>query len=185
MGVMNNLKRIKALEAGGGSGGGSVVGVQQILNEGTHIADITVDGTKTELYAPSGSSSNESNIVTNGITDVMINSVDKTSEFVQKPFLIGDGHIMCFSGVGLLTSAGVAVTDSFLQFTIHTDASLKAKMNHILMGRIKYSENGEEKSMITAFLHSGNEITLKESIMLSNQITIKEIVFDSSPWFLT
>ena len=185
MGVMNNLKRIKALEAGGGSGSGSVVGVQQILNEGTHIADITVDGTKTELYAPSGSSSNDSNIVTNGITDVMINSVDKTSEFVQKPFLIGDGHIMCFSGVGLFTSAGVAVTDSYLQFTMHTDASLKTKITHIIIGRIQYSENGEEKSMITTFLHVGNEITLKESIMLSNQISIKEIVFDSSPWFLT
>ena len=185
MGVMNNLKRIKALESGGGSGGGSIVGVEQILDEGTHIANITVNGTKTELYAPSGSASSESTTVTNGITDVIINSVDKTSEFVQKPFMIGDGHIMCFSGIGLFASTGVAVTDSYLQFTMHTDASLKAKMNHILIGRIKYSENGEEKSMITAFLHSGNEITLKESIMLSNQITITEIVFDSSPWFLT
>lgn len=152
MGVMNNLKRIKALEAGGGSG---------------------------------GSASSESTIVTNGITEVAINFVDKTSDFTQKPFLIGDGHIMTFSAVGLFSSTGVEVADSYLQLAIHTDASLKAKVTHILMGRINYTENNEEKSMIAAFIHSGNEISLKDSIKLANPIKIQEINFDSSPWFLT
>ena len=185
MGVMNNLKRIKALEAGGGSGGGSTVSVEQIIAEGTNIANITVNGVKTELYAPSGSASSGSTTVYDGITDVTINSVDRTTEFNQKPFLRGDGHIMCFSGTGLFSSTGVEVTDSYLLLAMHTDSSLSAKMNHILMGIIKYSENGETKHMITAFLHSGNEISLKEAIMLTNPIKIEEIAFDSSPWFLT
>lgn len=39
---------------GGGSGGGSTVTVSQIQATGTKIATITVDGTETDLYAPSG-----------------------------------------------------------------------------------------------------------------------------------
>lgn len=38
-----------------GGGGGSSVSINQILKEGTAIADITIDGEKTSLYAPSGS----------------------------------------------------------------------------------------------------------------------------------
>lgn len=39
---------------GAGGGGGSSVTVTPIVTEGTNIADITVDGTTSHLYAPSG-----------------------------------------------------------------------------------------------------------------------------------
>ena len=41
----------------GGGGGGSTVSVEQIQTSGTKIATITVDGTATDLYAPSGGGS--------------------------------------------------------------------------------------------------------------------------------
>ena len=47
-------KRIRDLEEGGGGGGGSVVRVLPLLDEGVHIADISVDGHVSELYAPEG-----------------------------------------------------------------------------------------------------------------------------------
>lgn len=39
---------------GGGGGGGSVVSFQQTLSSGTRIGIITIDGTSTDIYAPSG-----------------------------------------------------------------------------------------------------------------------------------
>lgn len=41
-------------KGGGGSGSGSTVSVNQILSAGTEIAQITVDGVPTSLYAPAG-----------------------------------------------------------------------------------------------------------------------------------
>lgn len=42
-----------------GGGGGSTVSVNPIVTTGTHIADITVDGNKSELYAPNGGGGSE------------------------------------------------------------------------------------------------------------------------------
>ena len=39
---------------GGGGGGGSVVSFTQVLSSGTKIGIITIDGTSTDIYAPSG-----------------------------------------------------------------------------------------------------------------------------------
>lgn len=39
---------------GGGGGGGSVVSFTQVLSSGTKIGIITIDGTPTDIYAPSG-----------------------------------------------------------------------------------------------------------------------------------
>lgn len=39
---------------GGGGGGGSVVSVEQVVISGTELARITVDGTTTSIFAPSG-----------------------------------------------------------------------------------------------------------------------------------
>ena len=41
----------------GGGGGGSAVTWEQLATEGRHIANITIDGNETEVYAPSGGSS--------------------------------------------------------------------------------------------------------------------------------
>lgn len=50
-------------EGGGssGSGGGSVVTVTQHQESGVHIADITIDGNTTEIYAPNGGGSGGGN----------------------------------------------------------------------------------------------------------------------------
>lgn len=49
----NNAKYWSQQSKGGG-GGGSVVEWNQRTSSGTHIADITIDGNKTEIYAPTG-----------------------------------------------------------------------------------------------------------------------------------
>ena len=46
-----------SLWQGGGGGGGSAVTWEQLATEGQHIANITIDGNKTEVYAQSGGSS--------------------------------------------------------------------------------------------------------------------------------
>lgn len=46
--------RTSCKSEGGGSGSGSTVSVNQILSAGTEIAQITVDGNTTSLYAPEG-----------------------------------------------------------------------------------------------------------------------------------
>lgn len=183
MGVMNNLKRIKKLETSGA--GGSVVGVEQIIHEGTNIANITVNGVKTELYAPSGSASSESSIVTNGITSVTVNENDVTASFTQKPFMIGDGHIMCMSAIGLFSSDGVAVNDNYLRIKLNTEPSLGAKMTHLIPAVVKYTENGLEKNQIVMFQHSGNEIATQGALTLEGSVTLTSVTFASSPWFLT
>lgn len=51
-----NADQIKVLEEwiSGGGGGGSVVGWNQKVSEGVNIADITIDGETTPVYAPEG-----------------------------------------------------------------------------------------------------------------------------------
>ena len=41
----------------GGGGGGSSVSWNQIQTSGNKIAEVTIDGTKTDVYAPTGGSS--------------------------------------------------------------------------------------------------------------------------------
>ena len=48
-----------SLWQGGGGGGGSAVTWEQLATEGRHIANITIDGNKTEVYAPTGGSYTE------------------------------------------------------------------------------------------------------------------------------
>lgn len=53
--ILRIIEAVNALiDGGGGGGGGSTVSVTPILQSGTHIADIEVDGNTSELYAPSG-----------------------------------------------------------------------------------------------------------------------------------
>ena len=46
-----------SLWQGGGGGGGSSVSWNQIQTSGNKIAEVTIDGTKTDVYAPTGGSS--------------------------------------------------------------------------------------------------------------------------------
>lgn len=71
--VENHEERITVLEAGGGGGGtGSVVVVNPILTSGTKIAEISVNGSKKNLYAPNGGSGE--------VTDV---DVQMTGDFAE------------------------------------------------------------------------------------------------------
>ena len=48
--------KMKEIEDAGGSGGGSSVSWNQIQTSGNKIAEVTIDGTKTDVYAPTGGS---------------------------------------------------------------------------------------------------------------------------------
>ena len=53
--LQSTVQKIKAyIDNHGGGGGGSTVSVNAIQTTGTNIADITIDGQTTQLYAPSG-----------------------------------------------------------------------------------------------------------------------------------
>ncbi|CAJ0596489.1 unnamed protein product [Cylicocyclus nassatus] len=64
---------IKARLGAGGGTGGSTVTVTPLVTQGTHIADITVDGVNKEIYAPTGGG-------TGGISDVQINGTSITAD---------------------------------------------------------------------------------------------------------
>ncbi len=48
--------KMKEIEDAGGGSGGSSVSWNQIQNSGSKIAEVTIDGTKTDVYAPTGGS---------------------------------------------------------------------------------------------------------------------------------
>ena len=54
--AITNLKESleEMLQGGGGTGTGSIVVVNPILTSGTKVAEITVNGSKKTLYAPTG-----------------------------------------------------------------------------------------------------------------------------------
>jgi len=79
-------KRIRDLEESGG-GGGSDVEVTPLLHEGVHIADITVNGETSELYAPEGGG-------TGTITDVEVNGVSVVTEGVANIDLSGKQNVL-------------------------------------------------------------------------------------------
>lgn len=79
-------KRIRDLEESGG-GGGSDVEVTPLLHEGVHIADIKVNGEKSELYAPEGGG-------TGTITDVEVNGVSVVTEGVANIDLSGKQNVL-------------------------------------------------------------------------------------------
>ena len=65
-------RRIRELEEGGG-GGGSVVRVLPLLDEGVNIADISINGVVSKLYAPQGGGSGD-------VTDVTVNGTSVVDE---------------------------------------------------------------------------------------------------------
>lgn len=83
MGVLNNLRRIRKLEKSGG--GGSSVSVQQLIDEGTNIANITVDGKTTSLYAPAGSATSTS-------LDLLNEFTHNNSFTLEDSWIRSDGH---------------------------------------------------------------------------------------------
>ena len=59
--INSNMDKIDAKmkeieDAGGGGGGGSSVSWNQLQTSGSKIAEVTIDGTKTDVYAPTGGS---------------------------------------------------------------------------------------------------------------------------------
>lgn len=68
----------------GGGGGGSIVGWNQIQTStgATKIAEITIDGTQTDVYAPSGGGGGSTTLA--GLTDVDLN------------LPIGDGQVLTY-----------------------------------------------------------------------------------------
>lgn len=72
-------------------GGGSDVSVNQILSSGTAIADITVDGATTTLYAPSGGSVNIDNKSLIEVSGVIQEAVPLYNETVSTTTTYGPG----------------------------------------------------------------------------------------------
>lgn len=92
-------KRIEDLE-NGGSGGGSTVEVTPLLDEGVHIADIEVDGVKSELYAPEGGG-------TGNVNDITINGQSIVDDHVADIPIMSGATQQANGSVGLVPAPSV------------------------------------------------------------------------------
>lgn len=97
-------KRIRDLEESGG-GGGSDVEVTPLLFEGVHIADIKVNGEKSELYAPEGGG-------TGTITDVEVNGVSVVTEGVANIDLSGKQNVLTAGTNVSISGDVISATDT-------------------------------------------------------------------------
>lgn len=77
---------------GGGGGGGSVVSFQQILSSGERIGIITIDGTPTDIYAPSGGGGSKN--VWYGDCSTASNTDAKTVSTANADFVKAAGNIV-------------------------------------------------------------------------------------------
>ena len=97
-------KRIRDLEESGG-GGGSDVEVTPLLHEGVHIADINVNGERSELYAPEGGG-------TGTITDVEVNGVSVVTEGVANIDISGKQNVLTAGTNVSISGDVISATDT-------------------------------------------------------------------------
>lgn len=110
------------------SGGGSTVAVTQVQTSGTEIARISVDGTSTSIYAPSGGGSASYTTTTatltvagwsNNTQTVSVSSVTATSDII---IAAAPANISAYAAAGIYCSAQAAGSLTFTCSSAPTNA---------------------------------------------------------------
>lgn len=119
-----------SLWQGGGGGGGSAVTWVQLATEGEHIANITIDGNETEVYAPSGGSSSTPKI---GAPTILYNNTSFSNSVVLNDDFTNYDFITIIwnttgdytGGLSYLRDGGVTHPSSYLEWLKNNNLAIQ------------------------------------------------------------